>query len=212
MASEDASGKDSDTPLVAPDDGAAAQAVFDFWFGARGTPDHGQRRQAWFAKDPGFDAGIRTRFGGLIAAALAGTLDAWAAHADGALARLLLLDQFTRNSFRDTPQAFAGDELALAAARAMCASGQDLQLPPLQRAFAYLPFEHAESLAAQDESVRLFTALVAVDGTLADMLDYAMRHRAVIARFGRFPHRNGILGRVSTEEERAFLLQPGSRF
>jgi uncharacterized protein (DUF924 family) len=194
------------------EDVRSAQDVLDFWFGAPGTPGAGERRKAWFAKDLAFDTEIRARFGSLVGAALAGALDGWAAQVPTALARVLLLDQFTRNAFRDTAAAFSGDALALAAARAMCAAGQDLQLPPLQRAFAYLPFEHAESLPAQDEAVRLFTALAREDASLQDMLDYAERHRVVIARFGRFPHRNEVLGRASTDEERAFLLQPGSRF
>jgi uncharacterized protein (DUF924 family) len=194
------------------EDARSAEGVLDFWFGAPGTPGAGERRKAWFAKDAAFDLEIRVRFGRLIAAALAGALDGWAAQAPAALARVLLLDQFTRNAFRDTPAAFSGDVLALAAARAMFATAQDVQLRPLQRAFAYLPFEHAESLAAQDQSVRLFAALAAEDPSLQDMLDYAVRHHAVIARFGRFPHRNEVLGRASTAEELAFLQQPGSRF
>ena len=139
-------------------------------------------------------------------------MSAWADQADTALAHLLLLDQFTRNVFRDTPRAFAGDAQALAAARAMVAARQDEALLPVRRAFVYLPFEHAEDLAAQDEAVRLFTRLVAAAPALADMLGYAQRHRAVIQRFGRFAHRNAILGRASTAEEAAFLLEPGSSF
>lgn len=187
---------------------ARAQAVLDFWFG--GT---GQRRREWFVKNAEFDAEIAQRFGPLIEAALRGELAAWPNDgAAAALAQIVVLDQFTRNVFRSTPRAFGGDARALAAARAMVAAGQDQELPPLLRAFAYLPFEHAEDLAMQDESVRLFAALALQAPELDDMLDYAHRHRAVIARFGRFAHRNAILGRESSVEELAFLQQPGSSF
>jgi uncharacterized protein (DUF924 family) len=123
-----------------------------------------------------------------------------------------VLDQFTRNAFRGTARAFAGDARALAAAQAMVGAGQDLALPPLRRAFVYLPYEHAESHAMQDEAVRLFTRLAAQAPGFESMLDYAQRHHAVIARFGRFPHRNAALGRASTPDEIAFLAEPGSGF
>ena len=189
-----------------------AQAVLDFWFGAEGSPEHGQVRAEWFRKDAAFDAQIAQRFGGTVNTALAGGLPQWAAQPASQLARIVLLDQFTRNMFRDTAQAFAGDALALAAAREMLAQGLDTTLRPEQRVFAYLPFEHHESLAMQDESVRLFSALVREAPSLQNMLDYAHKHHAVIARFGRFPHRNEVLDRVSAAEERAFLQEPGSRF
>ncbi|EGJ09435.1 hypothetical protein RBXJA2T_03868 [Rubrivivax benzoatilyticus JA2 = ATCC BAA-35] len=128
------------------------------------------------------------------------------------LAEILLLDQFTRNIFRGQPRAFAGDARALALAQALVASGADRALTTIERWFAYLPFEHAESLPLQDESVRLFTALAAEDERLADALDYAQRHRDVIRRFGRFPHRNAVLGRPSTADERDYLAQPGAGF
>ena len=133
---------------------------------------------------------------------------AWAAEP---LAEILLLDQFTRNIFRGTPRAFAGDARALALARGLVARGDDARLDPVQRPFAYLPFEHAEDMACQDEAVRLFTALAA-DPRFADMLDYAHRHRDVIRRFGRFPHRNPILGRASSADELAYLATPGAGF
>lgn len=187
----------------------AAGDVLDFWFGAVGDPERGSPRPEWFRKDAAFDASIRDRFGPLIERALRGELEAWAVDAESALAEILVLDQFTRNVFRDSPRAFAGDPRALAAASAMVGRRLDERLPGFMRGFVYMPFEHAESVAAQDEAVRLFTAL---GSEAADMLDYAHRHRAVIERFGRFPHRNVILGRRSTAEEEAFLLQPGSRF
>jgi len=195
-------------------DGAAsdADAVLDFWFGAPGSSDFGSARKAWFSKDAAFDATVRERFGALVERALRGELEAWTHAPRSALAQILLLDQFTRNAFRGTARAFAGDARALAAASRMVGSRQDEALPPLMRAFVYLPFEHAEGRAMQDEAVRLFTKLVGEAPEHADMLDYAHRHRAVIARFGRFPHRNEILGRRSTAEEVAFVKQPGSAF
>ena len=195
---------------VAVDD--RAESVLAFWFGAPGDDELGSQRKQWFAKSDAFDATIRERFAPAIEQALRGELDAWADAPRSALARILLLDQFTRNVFRDTPRAFAGDTQALAAASAMVGSRHDEALPPFMRAFVYLPFEHAEGLAMQDEAVRLFTRLMGADPSLAPLLDYAYRHRTVIERFGRFPHRNDILGRRSTAEETAFLALPGSRF
>jgi uncharacterized protein (DUF924 family) len=141
-----------------------------------------------------------------------GELESWSAAALSALAQVLLLDQFTRNAFRGTPRAFAGDARALAAASRMVGLRQDEQLATFMRGFVYLPFEHAEGLAMQDEAIRLLTRLAAIDPEQQSMLDYAWRHRAIIERFGRFPHRNEILGRQSTAEEVAFLKQPGSAF
>ncbi len=189
-----------------------AQVVLDFWFGEAGSEAFGTQRKAWFTKDAGFDRDVAGRFGAQIERALRGELDAWAGSAPNALARILLLDQFTRNAFRGDRRAFAGDAQALAAASAMVGSRLDALLPPFMRAFVYMPFEHAEGLGAQDEAVRLFTRLAASSPELEPMLDYAHRHRAVIVRFGRFPHRNAILGRLSTAEERDFLAQPGSGF
>jgi uncharacterized protein (DUF924 family) len=186
---------------------AQADDVLRFWFG-----DAPVARAEWFRKDAAFDALIAERFGALIEQALRGALEAWADAPETAVARILLLDQFTRNAFRDTPRAFAGDAQALAAARAMVARGQDRALPPLRRAFVYLPYEHAEDRAAQRESLVLHAALVRDDPSLASQETYARRHAEIIERFGRFPHRNLVLGRVSTDEELAFLQQPGSSF
>lgn len=190
----------------APDD------VISFWFGQPGDPHHGQRRAEWFRKDAAFDQLIARRFGPTLEAALRGELDHWAASMPAALALLIVLDQFTRNVFRDTPRAFAGDAQALAVARAVVARGDDRGLRPEQRPFVYLPFEHAESLACQDESLRLFTQLAAEDAASEEALTWARRHHDVIRRFGRFPHRNTILGRADTPEETEFLREPGSRF
>lgn len=186
--------------------------VLDFWFGAPGSPLHGTARPEWFRKDPAFDAQIRTRFGATLEQVLSGGLAEWCTDAAGTLALILVLDQFTRNAFRDTPRAFAGDARALALARTLVDSGAHRSLARHPRAFTYLPFEHAEDLATQQQSVALYEALAAEFPDAAEELDYAIRHRDIVARFGRFPHRNAILGRESTPEEAQFLTQPGSRF
>ncbi|SDA68298.1 MULTISPECIES: DUF924 family protein [unclassified Janthinobacterium] len=191
---------------------AQAQAVLDFWFLPPDNPGYGQSRAEWFRKDEAFDARIAERFGALIDDALAGGLRAWEATPHGALARLIVLDQLTRNVHRGTPRAFAGDAQALALAQSLTEQGLDQQLPPMLRAFAYLPFEHAEDLAMQARAVELFQLLSQAQPGFESMLDYAQRHQEVIARFGRFPHRNAILGRPSTPQEVAFLRQPGSSF
>ena len=189
-----------------------ADAVLDFWFGAPGSGEFGSTRKVWFSKDAAFDAAIRERFGALVERTLRGELYAWGDEPTSALAQILLLDQFTRNAFRGSARSFAGDARALAAASRMVGSRQDEALAPFMRGFVYLPFEHAEGMAMQDEAIRLFTKLANDAPEHADMLDYAHRHRAVIERFGRFPHRNEILGRQSTAEEIAFVKQPGSGF
>ena len=191
---------------------APAAQVLAFWFGPADAPPDAATSARWFRKDPAFDREIAQRFGPLIGKALADDLADWAAQPSSALARILLLDQFTRNAFRDTPRAFAGDALALAHAQALVAAGLDQQLPPVQRVFAYLPFEHAEDAAAQRQSMQLFGALAVHDPSMAGYLDYARRHAEIIERFGRFPHRNAVLGRASTAEEADFLRQPGSGF
>lgn len=190
-----------------------AQDVLDFWFLPPGSEAYGQQRAEWFRKDDAFDAAIAERFGTLIEQAVAGGLREWDEQgAHGILARILVLDQFTRNAWRGTAASFAGDSLALAAAERLVSSGGDLTLLPVQRWFAYMPFEHAEDARMQERSVDLFTALAQQHPGYDGVLDYAHRHRGVIARFGRFPHRNAILGRASTPDETAYLSQPGSGF
>lgn len=190
----------------------AARAILDFWFLPADHSGHGAYRPQWFRKDAAFDATIRERFGADIELALSS--DVPEGPDEALLARLLLLDQFTRNIFRDTQRAFAGDAQALNIALRLVSAGRDKNLTPWQRWFAYLPFEHSESLLDQERAVALFAALrremrhEAFDSAY----DYAVRHREVIARFGRFPHRNIILGRASTAEEIEFLKQPGSSF
>lgn len=196
--------------LTAP---AAAQQVLNFWFDPLGGAEDGKPRAAWFSKNPAFDAEILARFGALVEQALQGGLRDWdASGPHGGLARILLLDQFTRNAFRDQARAFAGDALALPAALALIESGGDRALTTLQRVFAYLPLEHAEDLALQKRSVALFEALAAEDARQAGTLDYARRHLAVIEQFGRFPHRNKALGRASTAAEQDYLSRPGAGF
>jgi uncharacterized protein (DUF924 family) len=189
-----------------------AAAGLAFWFGAADDPQHGQPRKQWFEKDTAFDAGIRERFGALIERALRGELAHWVSTPAGALAEIIVLDQFTRNVFRGTARAFAGDARALAAARALVAGGADRTLTGVQRQFIYLPFEHDEDLASQREALRLFAELERDEPVVGDLVSWAQKHLDIIERFGRFPHRNAALGRISTPEEVAFLQQPGSSF
>ncbi len=188
-------------------DDPLASDILAFWFG---PPPH-TARDVWFRKNPSFDAEIRSRFGAAVDAALAGALREWATTPHGTLARVLLLDQFTRNLHRDSPRAFAGDAEALAMATMAVDAGDDRALDVFERWFLYMPFEHSEDADAQQRSLVLFDALAAETGDRGQ-LEWARRHAAVVRRFGRFPHRNAILGRASTPEEIAFLAQPGSRF
>jgi len=193
---------------------ADALAVLDFWFApaapADATDPFPQRRE-WFHKDAAFDARIRERFGDLIAQGVAGGLGEWSATPRGALARVVLLDQFTRNAFRDTPAAFSGDARARATAEHALERGFDRELAPVERWFLYMPFQHSESQEDQQRSVELFRALAEETG-LTSPVQWAQRHAEVIRLFGRFPHRNAILGRTSSPEEIEFLRSPGSRF
>ncbi len=192
-----------------------AKEVLDFWFGPADDPGHRLPRECWFRKDAAFDALIAQRFGALIEQALAGGIDDWTLPPLAplpALARVLVLDQFTRNVFRGSARAFAGDAMALHTARALVASGLDRALTGVQRQFAYLPFEHAEDRAHQRTAVQLFTQLGRDEPALAGLVEWAQRHLDIVERFGRFPHRNAQLGRVSSAEEVEFLKQPGSGF
>jgi uncharacterized protein (DUF924 family) len=184
-----------------------AREILDFWFG---PPPHAARAE-WFRKDPAFDATIRERFGAAVDAAQGGAYADWRGTAHGSLAHVLLLDQFTRNIHRDTPRAFAGDPLALATAVAAVDAGQDRALDRFERSFLYLPFEHSEDLAMQERSLALFARLRDATGDPSP-LEWAEKHAVIVRRFGRYPHRNAILGRASTPEEIAFLREPGSSF
>jgi len=170
--------------------------VLDFWFQ--------QDRKAWFEKNPAFDAQIRAYFLQYYEAAAAGRLDGWKSKPRESLALVIVLDQFPRNMFRGTARAFAADPMALETARAIVDRGWDKAMTPDERTFAYLPFEHSEALQDQDLSLKLF------EGN--PNLEWARKHREIVRCFGRFPHRNAILGRTSTPEEIAFLRQPGSGF
>lgn len=185
---------DNDAAPIGP------EAVLHFWF--EETPE-----RLWFAKDDAFDARLHERFGVLHAQAARCELWHWRASARGRLAEIIVLDQFSRNLLRGQPQAFASDPLALALAQELVAQGLDARLVPRERAFAYMPYMHSESLVVQQQSLRLFEAL----GQPGN-LDFARRHEVIVARFGRYPHRNAALGRISSAEEQAFLQQPGSGF
>jgi uncharacterized protein (DUF924 family) len=186
-----------------------AQAVLDVWFGAPESPEFGTDRKFWWKKKRAFDAMLDAHFGALIDEAQVGGLREWESTPLGTLALIVLLDQFSRNCRRNTPGAFAGDARALALARRLVESGDERHLPtPFHRAFAYMPFEHDESIESQRESVRLFTQLKAETG-VDSMLGYAIRHAEVIERFGRFPHRNRVLGRDTSPEEEAWLAEKG---
>jgi uncharacterized protein (DUF924 family) len=196
-----------------------ASTILRFWFGTA-TDDLDVAEQCgklWWKKDAATDARIRERFAGLLDDAVNNRCDDWLTDARGRLAMIILVDQFSRNMYRETPRAFAHDHLALKWCKDGLAAGVDRALRPIERVFAYLPLEHSETLEDQDRSVDLFTELA--NGVpeekrklFAGYADYAERHRDIVRRFGRFPHRNRILGRSSSDEELAFLKQPGSSF
>jgi uncharacterized protein (DUF924 family) len=194
----------------------SVQAILTFWFGNPEDPEYGQYRKVWFVKDADFDAEIRQRFSSDIQKAAAGDYAHWTAVPISAVALILLLDQFPRNLYRGSAQSFATDAQALQVAQQLVTTGAHKTLLPAYRFFAYLPFEHSEAIAHQHRCVELMAALIAdipdLDPGLKGGLEYAIRHRDVIERFGRFPHRNEILNRQSTPAEIAFLQQPGSRF
>ncbi len=184
-------------------------AVLLFWFGGPG--ERGKARKHWFEKSEAFDQEVRERFLGLYEEAASGARAAWKARPEDCLALIVLLDQFPRNMFRGTSRAFAADPLALDAARHVLAQGYDRGYLPVERLFAYLPFEHSEALEDQLRACELMQPLEQFPET-AGVYRYALAHRDIIQRFGRFPHRNAILGRSSTPEELEFLKQPGSSF
>ena len=177
------------------------QAVIGFWF----APEH---RRFWFERSDAFDRAVRDRLAGSYERAAAGACEDWRELARGCLSLCILLDQVPRNLFRGDPRAFATDAAALAVARHALDQGFDRGLGQAERLFLFLPLEHSEDLADQELCCRL-TALL---DEAPEWHDYALRHRDIVARFGRFPHRNAVLGRVSTTEETAFLEQPGSSF
>lgn len=184
-------------PMTQP----AAAAILDFWF-------HETSPSNWFTSSPDFDALLRTRFGEVHAAAARCELSAWRATPEGRLAEVIVLDQFSRNIHRATPQAFASDAVALALAQEAVRQGDDQRLPtPSHKAFLYMPCMHSESALVHQDALRLFA-----QPGMEDNLRYEEMHWRIIERFGRYPHRNAVLGRVSTPEEIAFLQEPNSSF
>jgi uncharacterized protein (DUF924 family) len=187
------------------------EQILDFWFGPSSGQGAGQVRAFWFKTDPEFDQILRDRFLAVYRLAAQGELADWQGSALGCLALILLLDQFPRNLFRGSPQSFATDPQALLVAESVIHQGWDGKLLPVQRWFIYLPFEHSEHLQHQQRSLALFQQLHDHPQS-AGAIAFAQRHYQVIERFGRFPHRNSILGRTSTPEELEFLSHPGSGF
>ncbi len=196
-----------------------SEHVLAFWFGPTGSAAEVAGRQGtlWFGKSPDNDQAVVDRFSAILVDAAAGRLDHWVSTPRGRLALVIVLDQFPHHIHRDRPQAFATDPQALSLSLAALDAGEERHLTPIERVFLYLPLEHAESHAMQERAVSLYSALAreaapAERALFDNFLDYAIKHRDVIARFGRFPHRNAILGRASTPDEIEFLKQPGSRF
>lgn len=196
-----------------------ATEVLDYWVPRVALASHEAAKTAmgkWFGGGETLDREIASRFGATIQAAASGELEHWKASPSGMLAWLIVLDQFTRNAYRGDGKQFAADHLAVRAAAQAVDQGLDQALHPLDRMFVYLPFEHAEDMAHQNRSVALFTALADADPVwtpkMGGFLDYAIKHRVVIEQFGRFPHRNQMLGRVSTPEELAFMAEHGRGF
>ena len=196
----------SDTPR-------GAEEVLEFWFGP--LDDHGlsdeAHRSRWFATDESFDAEVRDRFGALHAECARGEHDDWLQTPRGRLALIIVFDQLSRNIYRDTPEMYAQDLKALAVAKEALASGDEAALATQERFFLYMPLMHAEDLQAQDQCVSLFEkAQAELPPAAAPKFDpkWAVMHRDIVARFGRFPHRNHLLDRESTDDERAFLDEP----
>lgn len=195
------------------------QSILSFWFGADAADSEVINRQSsrWWGKNETVDREIRERFAGLHARLIRGELDDWKADDRGRLAMIILADQFPRNMYRDTPKAFASDAQAVSLTLDGIEAGTDRRLRLVERVFFYMPLMHAESRALQDRAVALYRDLAGeTEGELRKKfeynLDFAERHRDIVQRYGRFPHRNRILGRESTAAEREFLKQPGSSF
>jgi uncharacterized protein (DUF924 family) len=179
-----------------------ADEILSFWFGKLPAS---QFRDKWFKKNDQFDTEIKARYFSTYEKAAKGELESWSTQPEECLALVILLDQFPRNMFRHTERAFATDKLALKYAKSAVAQGFDHRVGSIERMFFYLPFEHSENLADQNEAVNLFAALTAARPEVKTTLDYAIEHREIIQKFGRFPHRNKILNRASTPEELKFL-------
>jgi len=191
-----------------------AHDVLDFWLGPEAERDAPSAAVTarWWKKDPAFDREIEARFGALVESAKARALEGWTGTPRGRLAVLVLLDQFTRNIFRGSGRMYDGDAYALELTLAGLAAGEDTKLALAERYFLYMPLMHAEDRDPQERCVVLFEVLTKAAPHLGDAAGYARAHRDIVARFGRFPHRNVLLGRTSTAEEVEFLKQPGSSF
>lgn len=188
--------------------------VLDFWLGPESDRDapRAELSARWWKQDPAFDEEIRRTFGTAVAAAGRHELDAWTAAPRGRLALVILLDQLTRNVHRGSARMYENDAQALSLAIEALDAGGDEALRPAERYFLYMPLMHAEDLAVQERCVRCFERLARQAPRFEDSVSYARRHRDIVARFGRFPHRNRLLGRATTSEEAEFLEQPGSSF
>ena len=201
--------KSTAAPTTLADLPREARAVLDFWFtSAKGL---GSPRIEWFRQDRAVDGEIRRRFGDLHERAARGEMNAWRASPEPMLALVIVLDQFSRNLYREDPRAFAQDALARECANQALTRGDDLGLVPVQRQFLYMPLEHSENIEDQERAVELMRSLEAFEETRG-LTEWAEKHRDIVKAFGRFPHRNAILGRESTPEELEFLKRPGSRF
>lgn len=197
----------------------AAVSVLSTWFGPMDSPAYpAAKGDLWFGKSPEVDADLRTRFGATLAQARAGALNEWESTPRGTLALILVLDQFSRNIHRDHAEMYAGDAMAVDLSLKGIEEGTDRKLLPRERVFFYMPLMHAESVALQRMCVRVFerlheeTAGTPIHSGIGNNVEFAIKHRDIVERFGRFPHRNTILGRESSAEERAFLETPGSSF
>jgi uncharacterized protein (DUF924 family) len=184
--------------------------VLEFWFGPDPANPPADKIRSWFQKSPAFDATIRERFFAAWELAVAGRLTEWERSAEGRLAQVIVLDQFSRNLWRDDPRTWAQDERVRGLMRQALAAGDLERLSLPQRSFLLMPLMHSEDLADQDEAVVRFTELRDAGGQ--DAVQWAVAHRDIVARFGRFPHRNAVLGRATTPEEESFLREPGSSF
>jgi uncharacterized protein (DUF924 family) len=181
-------------------DSPSIRDILDFWFLPLSNPDHGKSREVWWEPPPEFDAEVGERFSAAVDRAVAGALDSWQKSPDGALALILLCDQFTRHMHRKTARAFAGDATALQTARLAVARSYPAAFNATMRVFFYMPFQHSEAIADQEMGCALFVAFED-----EELMKHALEHRDVIARFGRFPHRNDVLERASTADELEYL-------